>query len=57
VHRLTAAILDAYVAHGASGGPLSVPVTDVYTWDGAQRVDFARGAIVVRGGVAQVIAG
>ncbi|MBM7805807.1 uncharacterized protein with LGFP repeats [Geodermatophilus bullaregiensis] len=54
VHRTTRQILDAYVATGASAGPLGVPVGDVHVRDGLQRVDFARGAIVVRNGVAEV---
>jgi hypothetical protein len=33
---------------------LGVPVSDVYVRDGLQRVDFARGAIVVRNGATEV---
>jgi uncharacterized protein with LGFP repeats len=54
VHRMTQQILDAYVATGASAGSLGVPVSDVYVRDGLQRVDFARGAIVVRNGATEV---
>ena len=57
VHRMTTAVLDAYVAGGASAGPLGNPVSDVYVEAGAQRVDFAHGSIVVRNGVAEVVPG
>ena len=54
---MTTAVLDAYVAGGASAGPLGDPVSDVYVEAGAQRVDFAHGSIVVRNGVAEVVPG
>ncbi|MGY1786525.1 LGFP repeat-containing protein, partial [Geodermatophilus sp. SYSU D00698] len=54
VHRMTQQLLDAYVANGASTGPLGAPVSDVYVRDGRQRVDLAHGALVVVDGVVQV---
>ncbi|GAB3311780.1 hypothetical protein GCM10027451_23990 [Geodermatophilus aquaeductus] len=52
--RTTDAILAAYVQAGGAAGPLGDPRGDVYTWDGGRRVDFARGWIVERNGVAEV---
>jgi uncharacterized protein with LGFP repeats len=57
VHRMTTEVLGAYLAGGASAGPLGDPVSDVYVVVGGQRVDFAHGSIVVRNGVAEVVLG
>jgi uncharacterized protein with LGFP repeats len=57
VRRTTDAILAAHVAAGGAAGALGDPLGDVYTWNGARRVDFAHGRIVERNGVAEVTVG
>ena len=53
VHRMTTAVLDAYVAGGASAGPLGDP-SATCTW---RRGAAGRRSIVVRNGVAEVVPG
>ncbi|TFV53597.1 hypothetical protein [Blastococcus sp. TF02A-35] len=50
-------VLAAWVGAGGSTGSLGEPLRDQYVRDGMPRVDFARGAIVVRDGVAEVVPG
>jgi uncharacterized protein with LGFP repeats len=52
--RMTDVILAAYLQNGGAAGPLGDPLGDVHTRDGVQRVDFTRGTIVERNGVAEV---
>ncbi|SFT42794.1 Uncharacterized conserved protein, contains LGFP repeats [Geodermatophilus amargosae] len=55
--RTTDAILAAHVQRGGAAGELGDPLGDVYGWGGGKRVDFARGWIVERNGVAEVTVG